>query len=99
MFRNDLKIAFLNLSRLFLGVLGLSVEDAQRSRQLSILCLCTILLKRGVTVMRIYFVELTLFVDHFLRLILTEDELMLFMFHLANRRMLACNMLVGLAYV
>ena len=64
------------------------------------------LLNKGihVTVMSIYFLDqqlnLTLlnFVDHLLRLTSTEDQLMLFMFHLENRRMLACNMLVRLAY-
>ena len=55
---------------------------------------------RGVAVANIYVVNqrlnLTLMVDNFLYLlilILIEDQLMLFMFYLEKRKIVACNML------
>ena len=58
---------------------------------------------RGVAVANIYVVNqllnLTLMVGNFLQLlilILIEDQLMLFMFYLEKRRIVACNMLAKL---
>ena len=59
---------------------------------------------RGVAVANVYAVNqllnLALMVDSFLQLlilILTEDQLMLFMFNLEKRKIVACNMLAKLA--
>ena len=58
---------------------------------------------RGEAVANIYVVNqlsnLTLMVDNFLQLlilILIEDQLMLFMFYLQKRKIVACNMLAKL---
>ena len=58
---------------------------------------------RGVAVASIYVVNqllnLTLMLDNFLSLlilILIEDQLMLFMFYLEKRKIVACNMLAKL---
>ena len=58
---------------------------------------------RGVAVAKSYVVNqllnLTLMVDTFLQvliLILIEDQLMLFMFYLQKRKIVACNMLAKL---